>query len=66
MFDKTIGDIECPHCKSCNTAIYSTDEIDFDIDGTGHYFADCSCYDCKKGFRAFFKFKYEITDFYTR
>lgn len=62
MPEKTIGDIKCPYCGSDDTTIYGTDEIEFDADGTGHYFADVSCLNCKKSFRSYYRFKYEITD----
>ena len=61
-----ISDIVCPNCGSTDTTIYGTDEIEFDPDGTGHYFADCTCYRCEKSFRTCYRFKYEITDFYSR
>lgn len=61
-----ISDIVCPNCGSTDTTIYGTDEIEFDSDGTGHYFADCTCYRCEKSFRTCYRFKYEITDSYMR
>ena len=60
---KTIADIMlCHACKGFNVEIYNTDEIDFGYNGTGHYFADCRCYDCQKDFRLKMHFKYEVTD----
>ena len=65
MMEKTICDIVCPKCKGVNTFIVGTDEIEFEPDGTGHYYADVNCH-CGHGFRMYYKFKYEITDTYCR
>ena len=64
--ETTICDILCPKCGSIHTTIIGTDEIEFDPDGTGHYFADVACYDCNKSFRMCYKFKYEITEQWCR
>ena len=37
MKKTTVIDIVCPKCKSENWYEWSTDEISFDLDGTGHY-----------------------------
>lgn len=66
MENKTIDDVMiCPNCKSDNCYEYSTDEIEFSGDGTGHYFVDCHCSNCKKDFRLRMFFKYTITDSWT-
>ena len=57
----TIDDIICTKCGSIDTTIIGTDEIEFNPDGTGHYFADVYCYDCKKSFRMCYNFEYKIT-----
>lgn len=51
----------CPKCNSNNTSEYSIDEIEFNSDGTGHYYVDCSCQDCGNHFRLYTNFKYDIT-----
>lgn len=56
----------CPNCKSDNCYELGTDEIEFDTDGTGHYYADCYCSDCKKYFRLYTNFEYSITKAHTR
>ena len=58
---KTIADIVCPKCKSENWYQYSTDEIDFCADGTGHYRFDIHCNDCGKDSRVRFDFEYQVT-----
>jgi hypothetical protein len=59
---KTIADImNCPKCGSENTYEYSTDEIEFCYDGTGHYYVDCACADCKHKWRLRMYFKYDVT-----
>lgn len=64
---KTIDDVMiCPDCKSDNCYSYDTDEVEFSYDGTGHYYVNCQCRECKNTFRLYAKFKYEITDSYTR
>lgn len=66
MENKTIGDVMiCPYCKSDNCYHYNTDEIEFSDEGIGHYFIDCHCRDCKKGFRLKTFFKYTIIESYT-
>ncbi len=62
--NKTIDNIKCPKCGAeidFNNAAYNTDEIDFSYTGTGHYNADCICPVCRKGFRMYFEFTYNIT-----
>ena len=59
---KTMADVICPKCKSENWYSYSTDEIDFDADGTGHYRFDIHCNDCGKDSRVSFDFEYHITN----
>ena len=61
--EKTICDIVCPKCGGFDTVITGTDEIDFDANGTGHYYADVNCR-CGHDFRMYYKFKYEITNAY--
>ena len=55
--------LRCPTCNSDNTQEYSTDEIEFLSDGTGHYFVDCKCNDCGDTFRRYIHFKYQITSY---
>lgn len=64
--EDTITDIVCTKCGSYHTTIIGTDEIEFDADGTGHYFADVACYDCNKSFRMYYNFKYKITQSWHR
>ena len=59
--EDTITDIVCKSCGSIHTTIIGTDEIEFEPDGTGHYFADVACYDCNKLFRMYYNFEYKIT-----
>ena len=59
--EDTITDIVCTKCGSIHTTIIGTDEIEFELDGTGHYFADVACYDCNKSFRMYYNFEYKIT-----
>ena len=59
--EDTITDIVCTKCGSIQTTIVGTDEIEFEPDGTGHYFADVACYDCNKSFRMYYNFEYKIT-----
>lgn len=62
--DATILDaLDCPECGSDNTYEYNTDEIEFSYDGTGHYYVDCQCKDCKNSFRRYIHFKYQITSY---
>lgn len=62
--DTTIDEVmDCPNCGSDNTYSYSTDEIEFCNDGTGHYYIDCECKDCNQGFRRYIHFKYQITSY---
>lgn len=56
----------CPNCDSSNCYEYATDEIEFDIDGTGHYYVDCHCSECGRDFRLYTEFEYSITKAYTR
>lgn len=61
MDKTTLDDVMiCPNCNSDDTYSYSTDEIEFDSDGTGHYYVDCTCRACKHNFRLYTTFKYEI------
>ena len=59
--EETITDIVCTKCGSIHTTIIGTDEIEFEPDGSGHYFADVACYDCNKSFRMHYNFEYKIT-----
>lgn len=56
----------CPHCGGEDCYSYSTDEIEFSYDNTGHYHVDCHCNECGRGFRLYMKFKYEVTEHYSR
>lgn len=63
---KSVDDVMiCPKCGSDNCYEYSTDELEFSSDNTGHYFVDCRCRDCSHGFRLYTRFKYELTDIHT-
>lgn len=65
--NKDIYDVMlCPHCDSDNCYEYSTDEIEFDVNGIGHYCVDCHCNKCGKNFRLYTEFEYSITKVYTR
>ena len=65
--NKTIDDVMiCPKCKSDNTYGYSTDEIEFEGNGEGHYDVDCCCINCDTRFRLCMSFKYTVTDVYVR
>ena len=59
--EDTITDIVCTKGGSIHTTIIGTDEIEFEPDGTGHYFADVACCDCNKLFRMYYNFEYKIT-----
>ena len=62
--DTTVADVmECRYCGSDNTYIYGTDEIEFEYDGTGHYYADCHCNSCGHGFRRYINFRYNVTSY---
>lgn len=61
-----IESVECPQCKGTNHYIYDCDEKQFDPDGTGWVYFDHCCKDCGDRFRSYTKFKYEITEQYTR
>ncbi len=66
MEHKDIYDVMiCPRCGESNCYEYSTDEISFDID-EGQYIVDCHCQDCNHNFRLYMKFKYSVTEAYTR
>ena len=56
----------CSKCGSNNTYQCDTDETEFSYDGTGHYYVDYKCKDCRKTFRVYIGFKYEIIEAYTR
>lgn len=60
--NKTIYDSTCPRCGSDNWYCYNTDEIEFSVDGTGHYNIDCHCSNCNNEWRQYYKFKYAITE----
>lgn len=64
---KTMYDVMvCPKCNSEDVYAHSTDEIDFEDDGNGHYFVDCRCRECESGFRLYTFFKYEVVRSYAR
>lgn len=66
MENKTIDEVMiCPKCNSDNVNQCNIDEVEFDIDGTGHYFVDCKCATCSNIFRLYTRFKYTITDSHT-
>lgn len=66
LVGKSVDDVMiCPKCGSNNCFEYSTDEIEFSYDNTGHYFVNCRCKDCDKGFILYTRFKYELTDTHT-
>ena len=56
----------CPDYNSDDCYTYDTDEIEFDVGGDGHYYVDCHCRNCGNTFRLYIKFKYFVTDAYTR
>lgn len=58
----TMGDILCPKCNSHNWYEWSTDEIGFEFDGTGHYRFLIHCEDCKQDSVITMNFEYKITD----
>ncbi|MBQ0089488.1 MAG: hypothetical protein KBT27_09180 [Prevotellaceae bacterium] len=63
---KSIGDyLICDKCEH-DMYEYSTDEIYFSNDNTGHYFVDVWCPECGNHKRACIYFTYDITDFYYR
>lgn len=67
MSNKDIYDVMiCPDCDSDDCYTYDTDEIEFDVGGDGHYYVDCHCRNCENTFRLYIKFKYSVTDAYTR
>ena len=53
--------MKCPHCNSENCYSYDIDDIEFDADNNGHYYVDCHCKDCDKGFRLYMQFTYVVT-----
>lgn len=59
--NKTIYDVSCPKCGSYDWYQYNTDEIEFSADGTGHYYIDCYCEDCKNNWRQYYEFEYAVT-----
>lgn len=64
---KSIDDVMiCPYCKSEDCYEYSTDELAFDSDGTGHYYTDCHCNKCGEDFRLCTEFEYSVTKSWTR
>lgn len=64
---KSIDDVMiCPHCQGEDCYEYSTDELAFHSDGTGHYYADCHCSQCGEDFRLHTKFKYSVTEAWAR
>lgn len=61
MEKKTISDVMiCPVCGSSSCYEYNRDEVEFGIDGTGHYNVDCHCTNCGKDFRLYTEFEYSI------
>ena len=58
----TMADIVCPKCKSENWYEWSTDEIGFEFDGTGHYRFLIHREDCKQDSVITMNFEYKITD----
>lgn len=64
--DKTIYDSVCPKCGGDDWYIYYTDEAEFFSDGTGHYYIDCHCKNCKNDWRQCYEFKYAITKEWSR
>lgn len=62
----TMADIVCPKCKSENWYEWNTNEIAFDLDGTGHYDFLIHCNNCGKDNRIHIDFEYNITKKYQR
>lgn len=56
----------CPNCNYEECLPTETDEINFDNNRTGHFYADYWCPVCKKYFRHCFKFNYTITKEWNR
>lgn len=56
--------MSCPECGNNNCYMYSTDEIEFESNGKGHYYVNCRCKDCSKNFRLHTQFEYNITEAY--
>lgn len=56
----------CPYCNSEDCYEYSTDELGFDSDCTGHYYTDCHCKKCGEDFRLCTEFEYSVTKSWTR
>jgi len=64
---KSIDDVMiCPYCGSQDCYEYSTDELGFDSDGTGHYYVDCHCQKCGEDFRLCTEFEYSVTKSHIR
>ena len=64
---KSVDDVMiCPYCNNEDCYKYSTDELGFDSDGTGHYYVDCHCTKCGKDFRLCTEFEYSVTKSWTR
>ena len=64
---KSIDDVMiCPYCGSEDCYEYSTDELGFDSDGTGHYYVDCHCQKCNEDFRLCTEFEYYVTKSHIR
>ena len=59
--ENVIDGIVCPKCGSTHTTVCSTDEIDFALDGTGHYYVDVGCLECGRYFRKCYEFRYTVT-----
>ena len=57
-----MSDIVCPKCKSQNWYERSTDEIAFDLDGTGHCDFLIHCNNCGKDNCIHIDFEYNITN----
>lgn len=68
MKETTISEVDilCPYCGKERATVIDTDEIEFNPDGTGHYYADVSCFNCGRTHRKYWHFKYEITREATR
>lgn len=49
----------CPKCNN-DLEIYSTDEIDFGLDGEGKYKAYCKCNSCGSHVKLTYYFNYDI------
>jgi hypothetical protein len=60
--EKSLDDVMiCPNCESDDCYTYSTDEIEFSANCTGHYYVDCHCKNCGRNFRLYAEFNYSVT-----